>query len=98
MCLPLLFACIKLDFLALVAIYFDFREVNVRKSYLGLIVYMYTTFLVHRIRISEIYPGIENLSYPCYLTQDVKLRHPVQLHLSVFLDFWKLILKKQINK
>ena len=71
----MLFACIKLDFLASVAIYFEFREVNVRKSYLSLIVFMYTTFLVHRIRISEIYPGIENLSYPCYLTQDVKLRH-----------------------
>ena len=31
--------------------------------------------LAHRIRISEIYHGIENiifLSYPCYPTQDVK--------------------------
>ena len=37
--------------------------------------------LAHRIRISEILPW-DRKSYPCYLTQDVKKRHHVKLHLA----------------
>ena len=37
-------------------------------------------------------PGIEHLILPMLsITQDVKYRHHVKLHLSVFRDFWKLI-------
>ena len=62
--------------------------------------------LEHQVRISEIYLGIENLILPrlsrkgyihCCSSSDFivmfKWRHHVNLHRSVFRDFWKLILK-----
>ena len=83
-----------------------------------LVVYIVTTFLAHRIRISDILPWdrksyltqaiLPMLSREGYihrlywnsrtwLSSDVivmlKWSHHVKLHLSVFRNFWKLILK-----
>ena len=52
----------------------------------------YPCFLSHRIRISEFLPW-DRKSYLTHAIFKVKARHHVKLHLSVFRDFWKLILK-----